>query len=189
MLNAADRVRKFNRDAIYACDPVIGDVGRGIFVRPGVPEFMKLQAVPCARIVTPNQFELEYLAGRSARSAKDLTEALAIVHGTGPEIILVTSYLGEETPDNSIDLLVSSPNGLWQVRTPKLDIEVNGAGDAIAALFLVHFLRTNSPACSASERCIVDLRPVAADGGRGLARAVDRSGAGGIREAEPPVRG
>ena len=145
VLNAADRVRKFNRDAIYACDPVIGDVGRGIFVRPGVPEFMKLQAVPCARIVTPNQFELEYLAGRSARSAKDLTEALAIVHGNGPEIILVTSYLGEETPDNSIDLLVSSPNGLWQVRTPKLDIEVNGAGDAIAALFLVHFLRTNSP--------------------------------------------
>ncbi|MBY0611766.1 MAG: pyridoxal kinase PdxY [Beijerinckiaceae bacterium] len=144
VLDAAGRVRKFNRDAIYACDPVIGDVGRGIFVRPGVPEFMKAQAVPCARIITPNQFELEYLAGHPARSASDLSAALAIVHKTGPEIILVTSYIGEETPDGSIDLIVSSPNGLWQVRTPKLEIEVNGAGDAIAALFLVHFLRTDS---------------------------------------------
>ena len=30
----------------------------------GIPEFMRAKAVPAADIVTPNQFELDYLAGR-----------------------------------------------------------------------------------------------------------------------------
>jgi pyridoxine kinase len=32
------------------------------------------------------------------------------------------------------------------VRTPRLDLDVNGAGDAIAALFFAHVLRTRSTA-------------------------------------------
>ena len=43
----------------------MGDVGRGFFVRPGIPEFMRDRAVPVATIITPNQFELEYLANRT----------------------------------------------------------------------------------------------------------------------------
>ena len=56
-------VKQANAAAQYCCDPVIGDVGRGIFVREGIPEFMRDKAVPAADIITPNQFELEYLAG------------------------------------------------------------------------------------------------------------------------------
>src|SRR5690606_23516907 len=41
ILAALARVRAANPAALYCCDPVIGDVGRGIFVRPGVPEFMR----------------------------------------------------------------------------------------------------------------------------------------------------
>ena len=146
ILKAADLVRQANPQAIHACDPVIGDVGRGVFVRPGIPEFMRDRAVPAADIITPNQFELEYLAGIETGSARGLRAALAAVHALGPRIILVTSYLGESTPGECIDLIASSAEGIWHVRTPKLDIEVNGAGDAIAALFLVHYLRTGSAA-------------------------------------------
>ncbi len=32
------------------------------------------------------------------------------------------------------------------MRTPRLDLSVNGAGDAIAALFTVHYLRTHTAA-------------------------------------------
>ncbi len=143
---AVAQVRMANAEALYACDPVIGDIGRGIFVRPGIPEFIKAQAVPAANIITPNQFELDYLSGRSTHSLVDLRPALANVHALGPQIILVTSYLGEATPKDCIDILVSSAEGIWQLRTPKLALEVNGAGDAIAALFLVHFLRSRSAA-------------------------------------------
>jgi pyridoxine kinase len=37
------------------------------------------------------------------------------------------------------------------VRTPKLPISVNGAGDAIAALFFAHYLRANSAADALSR--------------------------------------
>jgi pyridoxine kinase len=37
------------------------------------------------------------------------------------------------------------------VRTPRLDLSVNGAGDAIAALFLVHYLASNSVADALSN--------------------------------------
>ena len=48
---------------------MIGDVGRGVFVRPGIPEFMRERAVPAADIVTPNHFELDYLAGTRNQDA------------------------------------------------------------------------------------------------------------------------
>ena len=64
ILDAVETVKRANRAAKYCCDPVIGDVGRGIFVREGIPEFMRTKAVPAANIITPNQFELDYLSER-----------------------------------------------------------------------------------------------------------------------------
>ncbi len=64
ILDAVKAVKRANPVAKYCCDPVIGDVGRGIFVREGIPEFMRNEAVPAADIVTPNQFELDFLTKR-----------------------------------------------------------------------------------------------------------------------------
>jgi pyridoxine kinase len=146
ILSAVARVREANPEAIYCCDPVIGDVGRGVFVRPGIPEFMREKAVPAADIITPNQFELDLLSGGASSTAEGLHAALAAVHGLGPEVILVTSLVASDTPGDSIDLVGSEGGHVWRVRTPRLDISVNGAGDAIAALFFVHWLKTRSTA-------------------------------------------
>lgn len=146
ILDAVARVRAANSRAHYCCDPVIGDVGRGVFVRPGIAEFMRDRAVPAATVITPNQFELELLAGQSSGSLQAVRAAVAVLHKRGPRVILVTSYLGEETPDDCIDLLASEGDALWRVRTPRLDVAVNGAGDAIAALFFVHWLTSGSAA-------------------------------------------
>lgn len=144
ILGTLKRVREANPKALYCCDPVIGDVGRGIFVRPGIPEFMRDFAVPQADVITPNQFELDYLSGRSSATLAEAREAIAALHQRGPKVILVTSLHTDETPADSVDLVASDARGLWRVRTPKLGISVNGAGDAIAALFLVHLMRTES---------------------------------------------
>ncbi len=146
ILGAVARVKAANPRALYACDPVIGDVGRGIFVRPGIPEFMRDQAVPAADIITPNQFELDFLSGGSSATLADARASLARVHAAGPRLILVTSLHTDETPGDCIDLLASGEDGTFRVRTPKLGLGVNGAGDAIAALFFVHFARSRSSA-------------------------------------------
>jgi pyridoxine kinase len=151
ILDAARRVLEANPDAAYCCDPVIGDVGRGVFVRPGIAEFMRDRAVPAATLITPNQFELDILSGGASTTLDGVRAALATVHARGPKVILVTSYLGESTPPDSIDLLASDGHDLWRVRTPRLDVNVNGAGDAIAALFFVHWLARRSVAEALAE--------------------------------------
>ncbi len=146
ILSTVARVRAANPAAVWCCDPVIGDVGRGVFVRPGIPEFMRDQAVPAADIITPNQFELEFLSGQACASLADIRAAVRRVHAMGPKVILVTSLIVGDTPGDAIDMLASDGTSLWRVRTPRLDLGVNGAGDAVAALFFVHWLRTRSAA-------------------------------------------
>ena len=144
VLSAVARVRALNPRALYCCDPVIGDVGRGVFVRPGIPEFMREQAVPAADIVTPNQFELDYLSGLATQTLADAKQAVAAVQAMGPKAVLVTSVETQETPSDAIDLVAGEGGRFWRVRTPRLSLSVNGAGDAIAALFFVHYARAGS---------------------------------------------
>lgn len=146
ILEAVGRVKGVNPRARYCCDPVIGDVGRGVFVREGIPEFMKSRAVPTADVITPNQFELDYLSGLTTSSLDRARAAVDALHALGPRHILVTSLHIEETPRDSLDLLASGPDGCFCVRTPLLPISVNGAGDAIAALFFAHLLQTGRTA-------------------------------------------
>lgn len=141
ILSAAARTKEANPAAMYCCDPVIGDVGRGIFVRPGIPEFMRDRAVPAADILTPNQFELEWLTGRKVATLDDARQAVRTLQARGPRCVLVTSLRVEDTPADAMDLLAGEGDGFWRVRTPLLPLSVNGAGDAIAALFLFHRLR------------------------------------------------
>lgn len=151
ILDTVGRVKAANSAAHYCCDPVIGDVGRGVFVLPGIPEFMRDRAVPAADVITPNQFELDYLSGRTTTTLADARLACEAVHATGPRVIMVTSLHTEDTPADSIDLLASGPDGCYRVRTPRLGISVNGAGDAIAALFFVHWKTTHSAAEALSK--------------------------------------
>ena len=137
VLDAVAKVRAANPAAVYCCDPVMGDVGRGFFVRPGIPEFMRDRVVPAADVVTPNQFELEFLTGRdpgAVRSVADLLAAVAELHALGPATVLVTSVHTEESDPQSVSMLASDGARVLQVTTPLLPLSVNGAGDATAAL-------------------------------------------------------
>jgi pyridoxine kinase len=127
----------------WLCDPVMGDVGRGFFVQPGIPEFFKERALPKAKIVTPNQFELDYLSGITIETLADARNACRRVHEAGPEIVLLTSLIHNKTRDDKIQMLASSRSGeQYLVTTPRLpfDPAPSGAGDCTAALFLAHVL-------------------------------------------------
>jgi pyridoxine kinase len=172
VVEAAERVKAANPGALYCCDPVIGDVGRGIFVRPGVPEWMRDRAIPAADIATPNQFELEWLTGLEVRTLAGAKAAMAALQAKGPRCVLLTSLQVEETPEGAMCLLAAEAGAFHRLTTPLLPVSVNGAGDAIAALFLFHRLRTGSAAealsCAASSIFGI-LRATAERGGREIA--------------------
>ena len=146
LLHAAGRLRAANPAALWCCDPVIGDDGPGIYVRPGIDAFFRDQAVPRADILTPNRFELAQLTGLPCRSLDEAKQAAAALQArmraAGPRTILVTSLCTDETPGTAIDLLTAGAHGFHRVRTPRLPIAASGAGDVVAALFLFHMLRT-----------------------------------------------
>jgi pyridoxine kinase len=146
ILATVGQVKSANPAARYCCDPVIGDVGRGIYVEAGVPEFLRDHAVPAADVVTPNQFELDQLSGRRSTTLREAVAAVEALHALGPRVVLVTSLHTAETPPDAVDLMVSDPQGRFRLRTPQLPLAINGAGDAIAALFFAHLLRTGSAA-------------------------------------------
>jgi len=143
-LRALQAVRGGNPNAVYACDPVIGDEGRGVYAAAGVGEFLRERAIPASTILTPNVFELEWLSGLTARDLVQTRAALAALHALGPKVVLVTSLRLEETPADALDMLASDGGNIWRLRTPRLPISVNGAGDLLSALFLFHWLKTRS---------------------------------------------
>ncbi len=148
IVETAARVKAANPDALYACDPVMGDVGRGFFVRPGLPEFIREHAVPAADLLTPNQFELEYLADRKVATLEDALAAAAALRARGPRLVLVTSLTREDADPDTIEMLADGSDGAWLVSTPRLPLDPppNGSGDAVAALFLAHYLKSGDPA-------------------------------------------
>jgi pyridoxine kinase len=146
ILTAVDTVRAANPEAVYCCDPVIGNRARGVFVQPGISEFFRDRAVPAARIVTPNHFELDRLVGRDTADTAQVLAAIALLHARGPSAILVTSVAVSETPAGHVDVVASDAAAQYLVRTPRLATAGNGAGDLIAALFLYHYLRSGSVA-------------------------------------------
>ena len=140
VLDAVARVKAASPEAVYCCDPVMGDVGRGMFVRPGIPEFMRDRVVPAADVVTPNHFELDFLAGTTTTTLDGLLEAADRVRASGPSVVLVTSTILEDTPDDALDMVAVSADGAWRTRTPRLTVNPPGAGDLTAAVFLANLL-------------------------------------------------
>lgn len=149
VLHTVRRVRSANPQALYCCDPVMGDYGRGVFVRPEIPERMA-QVVNEADILTPNQFELELLTGHTVKTLSDALAAAEVLRGRmkegGLKVLLVTSLLREDAPEGQIETLAVTADGAWLCATPLLPLDPprNGTGDAIAALFLGHYLRSES---------------------------------------------
>jgi pyridoxine kinase len=145
VLESVQQVRTANPKALYACDPVMGDVGRGIFVRPELPDLIKNLVVPQADILTPNQFELELLTNQKIASLEDALVAINILRSAmrPDSIVLVTSL---ERQPNLIEVLAVSSQGAWLLQTPKIPLDPprNGTGDCIAALFLGHYLKSGS---------------------------------------------
>ena len=72
ILDTARLIKERNPQAVFCADPVMGDVDRGFYARPGIPEFWRDHVVQHADIMTPNLFELEFLTGRALTTLDDV---------------------------------------------------------------------------------------------------------------------
>lgn len=147
VLQAVDDVKTANPGAIYCCDPVIGDYGKGVFVSEGISEFISGQAVRFADIITPNQYEAELISESVIASVDDAKAACEIIHEMGPSVVLITSFKPSEAQDTTISMFLSSDRGFHIITTPELPLDppIGGAGDLTCAIFLARYLPERDP--------------------------------------------
>ena len=151
IIDAVARVKAANPNAIYACDPVMGNAKSGCFVAPAIPILLRERVVPVADLITPNQFELGYLTDTQPDTLESTLASADLARAMGPSIVLVTSVERPDREEGTIEMLAVTDDGAWIVQTPLLPIKANGSGDVTAALFTAHYLRARD-AADALER-------------------------------------
>lgn len=144
ILDTVKKVKSTNPNAIYVCDPVFGDVGRGVFVTDGIPEYFRDHALKQCNICTPNMFELEWLTGIKITTTADAIQAGRSLLNENCRVVLLTSMEVDTTRENEIEMLAISATDVYHIKTDKLAMEIapNGSGDATTALFTCYYLQT-----------------------------------------------
>jgi pyridoxine kinase len=127
-------VKALNPNALYLCDPVIGDAG-GLYVPEATAIAIRDTLLPLADIATPNRFELQWLTGQDIDDNQHMMNAAETL---GPKTVVTTSAHALMSGSTG-NLLVSGSNYIMaEHRT--VDGPSNGLGDLTAALFLARTL-------------------------------------------------
>ncbi len=151
---------------VYLLDPVIGDDGPGVFVKPDIPRAIRDRLLPLSTILTPNRFELALLAEREVTNLAQAREAAAALLELGPDLVVATGLTLSDHPEH-LGMLAASRDQHWLVLTPRLARHFSGTGDAFSALFLGHYLKatTIKTALERSAAAIFSLVEITADRG------------------------
>jgi pyridoxine kinase len=167
ILDAVARVKAANPDAIYACDPVMGNARSGCFVHPAIPVLLRERVVPAADLITPNQFELGFLTGTEPRTIDETLASADKARALGPSTVLVTSVERPDAPEDTIEMMAVTGDDAWIVQTPRLPMKANGSGDVTAALFTAHLLETADPgvALARTASSVFDVLQTTLDSG------------------------
>jgi len=127
-------VRKANPDALYMCDPVIGDTS-GLYVPEATATAIASQLIPIADIATPNVHELAWLSGATL---SDSASMMAAAETLGPARVLVTSAIAMMAGSTG-NLLVSGRQSVMAEHR-LIPNAPNGLGDLMSATFFARLL-------------------------------------------------
>jgi pyridoxine kinase len=152
-----DAVRVANPAARILVDPIMGDEGRGLYVREEVADAIAGLLVPRADILAPNAWELARLSGRPV---SDPASARAAAKTLGRTVLASSIPLGDE-----IGVMLASPEGAILARHPRLPADPKGAGDLLTAIFAGSLVSRHSStdalaAATAETAALVGGHPV-----------------------------
>ncbi|MBY6061205.1 pyridoxal kinase PdxY [Microbacterium esteraromaticum] len=167
IIDAVAQVKAANPNAVYACDPVMGNAKSGCFVAPAIPDLLRDRVVPVADIITPNQFELGFLTGTEPDTLDSTLASVDAAMAMGPSTVLVTSVERPDRDEGTIEMLAVDGKGAWLVATPHLPMKANGSGDVTAALFTAHYVSTGDAklALERTVSSVFDLLQATLDSG------------------------
>ena len=131
-------LKALNPDAVYLCDPVIGDIS-GLYVAKETAAAIRDQLMPLADIATPNRFELGWLSGRSLYDNNAVIDAALQL--AAPTVVATSAHA---MMSGSTGNLLISQNETIMAEHRLVDGPSNGLGDLTSALFLARRLYGDS---------------------------------------------
>ena len=130
------KIMKTQRNVLL--DPVIGDIGVGIYVNPDVAKFFQ-KIFTKTKYLSANFFEWSFLNKKdiSQYPFLEVVNDLKKFSSKNNSIVLIRSI----PKKNELINLLASPKGAWSIKTPEIKFKTryHGAGDLSTALF-AHYL-------------------------------------------------
>jgi len=143
------------RAVTFICDPVIGDMPKGLYVAADAAAATRDHLLPLASAITPNAFELAWLSGRSVCS---IDEATAAAEALGVRTIVTSVPAGVARLANvdvpNVDATGDSAATTSIVATQCYDNVPNGTGDVFTATF-AGFLLNHPPGAPTDPSAIL----------------------------------
>ncbi|WP_394202074.1 pyridoxal kinase PdxY [Shewanella waksmanii] len=150
IIGAVSKVKQHNPNAIYVCDPVMGDPDKGCILAEGITEVLINEVMPIADVIVPNQFELTQFTGIEINSLADAKLACDKALALGPSVVLVKHL--HSVSDDKFTMMLATAQGHYVIQRPHLAFSKQpvGVGDLITALFTGAMIQGND-AVSAFE--------------------------------------
>lgn len=147
-------VKQVSPDALYLCDPVIGDLG-GLYVPEETALSIRDELLPLADVITPNRFELSWLAGATVQSNADI---LSCINRLGTRFVLATSAFAKED-DHTANLFFDGSDCLLAEHKSFL-VAINGPGDLTSAILMSHMMASDIVGGGAGDWASIALSAV-----------------------------
>jgi pyridoxine kinase len=145
---AADALARIKAAAdkppVVLVDPILGDEPKGLYVKPEVAEAVEKRLVPLADWLTPNLWELRFLADAPV---DDLAQVLVAARSLGKPALVTSAPAGEA----EIGLLLVEADKAMLFAHPRLEKVPSGTGDLVAASFGAGLIEGLSPAAAAER--------------------------------------
>lgn len=142
------RVRALNPSALFACDPVIGDDPKGIYIDAAAANAIRDRLIRSAGLITPNRFELAWLSGHTVT---DPNSAVHAARSLALPLVVATSV---PTGGDRLATLAITADRVAETSVPRRDVVPNGTGDLLAALFVSEYLATRPDLGSALHAAV-----------------------------------
>ena len=147
-------IKSHRPEFLYLCDPVIGDDG-GLYVKETIASAIRDDLAPLADILTPNRFELSYLAGESFPDS--LEECLLLARKMDVPTRMVTSCPTGKVGETGN--LICDGNDAFVCGHEFLANTPKGSGDLTSAVLLGNVLQRHGTANSLGKttRAVLDV--------------------------------
>lgn len=109
-------------------DPILGDDGKGLYVKPEVESALRARLLPRADLIAPNRWELERLSGVTVSDAES---ALAAARSLGGAVLASSIPAGADR----MGVLYADAEQAWLATHGKAVSAPNGTGDLLSALY------------------------------------------------------